>query len=360
MAVTIYDIAERAGKSYATVSRALKGSSRISTETRERIMQIASDMDYRPDRAARSLRSQKTHTIGLVIPDVHNPFYTEFLRLVEGDCLERDYQLMAVEYALNDDRQRACLERMLELRCDGVIAFLDNSAMVRDLLDEYWAKRIPCITAVAGGGPRCDRVGIDLSSGVRAAVDHLAGLGHKHIAMACSVAGLTTSTIQDILKAVFGTREVAADVLGGFARGLLRNGLELGEENFILHFSNQQREDGIQTAQDLVERRDRITAVIAQNDLFALGILQGLRQHGLSVPEDVSVVGCDNSWLAAGAMVPLTTIDIKIKEVARACVEMVFARLGDSEWVESKETIISDVELVVRQSTGPARNGSVA
>lgn len=359
LGITIYDIAKKVGTSHGTVSRALNDHPRISKKTKARILAVAEELGYRPMNSARTLKSGKTNTIGLVIPDVRNPFYTEFLRIVELACLERGCHLMAVEYALDNQRQRGCLERMLESRCDGVLAFLTLGDVVEDLLDEFWAKKVPCIQVV-NASDKWDGIAMQLDDGMNKAVDHLVSLGHKNIALACSISGVTKSGIAEILKLAFGGQEgQVSGMIGAFVKSHLKHGLELDDKKFLLNYSGEQRVDGVQAANDLLSRKEPITAVIAQNDLFAVGLMQGLAAHGIRIPDDVSVIGCDNSWLAECAMVPLTTIDLKIKQLAEMCVDMVFDRMESSKWDKPQRNVITGIDLVVRQSTGPVGRGII-
>ncbi len=134
MATTIYDIAEKVGTSCCTVSRALNDHPRIGAKTKSKVLKVAKDLNYRRSYFARGLTKGRSNLIGLVIPDFKNPVYIEFLRAIEIQCLANGYHVIPMEYRLDNSYQRVCLEKMMEFRCDGVIAFFQNTVIYMTLL----------------------------------------------------------------------------------------------------------------------------------------------------------------------------------------------------------------------------------
>jgi LacI family transcriptional regulator len=357
MATTIYDIAKQVGTSYCTVSRALNNHPRIGAKTKEKILKTAKDMSYRPSYFARGLTAGKTKLIGLVIPDFKNPVYVEFLRYIEVQCVAKGYHVIPMEYRLDNSYQRACLEKMMEFRCDGVIAFFQNAELFRDLLDEFWEMRMPCIQTVGYiTGQHMDRVIIKMEQGVEKAVKHLVDLGHRKIVMIDSL--LEMFDKKDVSGNVQkdDTKDKCCTPFGNFFQAaMLKHGLECSEDNIIFSSSENQLADGLNIGEMLIQSRPEVTAVITHNDLFAVGILKSLLSKGRRVPDDFSIIGADNTWLAETSHVPLTSIDINLPQLANAAMDMMFSRVNTDNWDKGKEIQIN-VDLFIRQSTGPCKS----
>jgi LacI family transcriptional regulator len=336
--VTIYDIAKACQTSHATVIRALKDQPHVNEETRKRIKDLARNLGYRPSHAGRMLKSGKTNTIGLVLPDFANPYYIEFLRSVEAGCFERDYQVVAIEFAMDAKRERMCLEQMLEGRCDGVVTFFSQYEPVKKLIEEFWFQKIPC---VAVGWPKggVDSVSVDFSSGMEEVISHLVELGHKHIVLFNSSPSETG---------------VASYRLASFERGLRKHELPFNEKNIFSRYTGNQRQDGIDGVQELMKDRPETTAIIGANDLVIAGVMRGLWKMGLHVPDDVSLVGVDNTWMGQTWPIALTSIDLRTAEMGQLAVKCIFGRMESQSWVKP-EYMAVESRLIVRESTGPVR-----
>ena len=348
MATTIYDIARQVGTSYCTVSRALNGHPRIGAKTKERILKTAKEMSYRPSYFARGLTAGKTKLIGLVIPDFRNPFYTEFLRHVEIQCFARGYHVIPMEYRLDNQHQRVCLEKMLEFRCEGVIAFFQNSEFFKDLLEEFWEMRTPCIQTVGyAPGQHMDRVAIRVEQGVEKAVSYLAGLGHRKIVLVDSLVEMSGKSH----KKETTDNNVQTSFASYVKSSVCKLDLKFDDDNIIFSHSINQLDDGAIIGKMLIKSKPDITAVIARNDLLAVGVLRSFLQEGLRVPEDISIIGVDNTWLAEISPVPLTSISINLSQLADSALNLMFSRIDTGNWDIGKEVRL-DVDLLIRQSTG--------
>ena len=364
MSATIYDVAKEANTSYGTVSRALSGHSRISEKTRKKVLQVAKKLKYRPDYAARALRMGKTSIIGMILPDFTNPFYGEFLRVVEEECLARNYQILPMDYALDPKRQRLSLERMLESRCDGIVGFITRQQSIEGLLEEFWDKRIPCIMPhlpFDEAGARVDGVCIDIAAGAEQAIDHLISLGHREISLIISDGSIRSIDSPDNFKntiyknPLYQVTDVQEDGrVIGLLRSFKKNGMQIGEHTVISKRSNNHLQDGAEAVRSLFKSHPSTTAIITANDLLATGALGALSELGLRVPNDVSVVSTDNSWVSQRWPVPITSIDLKTSDVAKAAAGILFERLKSSEW-EKPSRLSFRAELIVRASTGPVR-----
>jgi DNA-binding LacI/PurR family transcriptional regulator len=336
--VTIYDIAKACNTSHATVIRALKDQPHVNEETRKRIKDLAKNLGYRPSHAGRMLKSGKTNTIGLVLPDFANPYYIEFLRSVETGCFERGYQVVAIEFAMDAKRERMCLEQMLEGRSDGVITFFSRYEPVKKLIEEFWFQKIPC---VAVGWPKggVDSVSVDVVSGMERVIDHLVELGHRNIVLFNSSPSETG---------------VAASRRTSFERGLRKHELPFSDKNVFSRYTGDQRRDGIDGVQELMKSHPETTAIIGTNDLLIAGVMRGLWKINYRVPEDISLVGVDNTWMGQTWPIALTSIDLRTAELGQLAVKCIFDRMENQSW-ETPEYVELESHLIVRESTGPVR-----
>ncbi len=342
MAVTIYDIAKATKKSHATVSRALNNNPRIGIDTRRKILQVARELGYRPSHFGQALKSGKTRTLGVVIPDFSNPFYMEFLRGVEETCLEHKYQLVTMEYALDAAREYSCLEQMLERRCDGVIAFISRFTPLKNLLEEFWKIHLPCVVAGLPGDvgeSKIDGTQVDIGKGIELAVEHLVKLGHRNIVMIASWPKESSG--------------------GGRVEGLkvafAKHGLRYDDESVFVHYTGNQLRDGYEATRELLTKQPDTTAIIGTNDILITGVMRYLSECGLSVPKDISLVGTDNTWIGQYWPVALTSIDCKTQIHAKSAANLLFGRLNDKQWKEPQRLTFTP-SLVIRESTGKARD----
>ena len=315
---------------------------RISEKTKKKVREAAKKLGYRPNYAARSFGTGKTHTIGLITPDLKNPYYVEFLRAAEEDCISRGYHFLTVESALDAKRERMCLESMLERRCDGVIAAITQFDKLTDLLEEFWARKIPIV--ISGLPNESDENNIDgiyiyHGRGVEQAVDYLVDLGHREIVFVASWA------------------EQFGDYgrFSGIEHSYRKHGLEFDfKKSVYSRFTGDQLQDGIQATRELLKKRPETTAIIGTNDVVSLGVMRVLWENGLRIPEDVSVIGCDNTWISRNLPVAMTTIDQKTGDSARASVKILFERLKHKEW-ETPIRVRFNTELLIRESTARVR-----
>lgn len=338
--ITQKTIADKLGVHVTTVSMALRDSPAIRAELRKQIKETAKELGYRPSHAGKALRFGKTHMIGMILPDFNNPFYVELLKGVQAVCSYHGYSLISMDYNLDIKQERNCLERMLGRQCDGIITIPSRFEPVKDLIEEFWNSRLPCVTLGVPhdiGKVKIDSVRVDLAKGMEAAVDHLVALGHQHIVFAASW-----------------PREIGARMerFGGFESGLRKNGLPFNSgKNICYYFTGNQLEDGKYLGKEILRAYPEATAIIGTNDYLAIGLMQSLTSMGVRVPEDISLVGADNTWIGRNWSVPLTSIDQKTDEMAKAASELLFERMKCEQWDEPRH-ILLDAALAVRASTG--------
>lgn len=335
--VKLSTIAETLGLSTATVSLALRDSPLVAEATRERIKEEARNSGYIYNRRAASLRTSRSGIVGVCVADVMNPFFGEILKSVESE-LDRLRQTFVLCNHYDDlAKQRSFVDTMLQLGADGLIMSPSIGTPASDihLAEENELPVTLIARTVEGSGVKSFHG--DDSYGMRLAVAHLIGEGHRRIAM---VGG-------DDLTSTGRERE------RGFREALADAGLPFSEEWRLK--GPRDRHSGFDAAERFAALPDRPTAVACFSDLVALGFMYGLARTGLRPGEDVAVTGYDDIDEAAIAMPSLTTVANGQSEVGKRAAEALAARLGGAPAVEEMELITP--ELKIRQSSlcGPAR-----
>lgn len=324
---TSVDIARAAGTSQATVSRALNGG-RVAAATRERILAISRELGYTPNATARAMVTSRTGLVGVVVSDITNPFYPEFLEEIAA-CLGARRQHMLLQNAAGGDEADA-VDLLLQQRVDGIVftAAVEGSQAVAGLV----ARRFPVVLANRVTDAGCDTVEGDNAAGAAAVVDHLAELGHRRIAVLAGTPGASTS----------------AQRLDGLRRRLAALGLppaRVVPADF--HY-----DDGVRAATALLTGPEPPTAIVGQNDLLAFAALNAAAALGVPVPERLSVVGFDDVRQASWPTLGLTTVRQPLADMAARSVELLNERIADPALPPRHEVL--PATLVVRSTTGPA------
>jgi LacI family transcriptional regulator len=329
LAVTIHDVAKAAAVSPSTVSRALSRPEIVDPATRERVVRVAEHLGYRPNRAARGLITGRTGNIGLILPDLANPFFPSVVKGIQQQAHEADYQVFVADTD-EDPSAELGLVRTLAKQVDGII--LCSPRMKAAELREA-ATYAPTVLVNRKAG-RIPAVEMDSAGGMDRVVQHLIALGHRRIGF---VAGPRSS---------WSTRER----LRGLRAASMAAGIDLLElGNFAPTF------DGGVTAVDSALIAD-VTAVVAHNDLVALGLGKGLAERGIRVPDQISLVGIDNIPMSAMVQPALTTLAIPKELAGRTAVDLLLDLVDDST-SSSTRTRELPTELLVRNTTAPAFTG---
>jgi DNA-binding LacI/PurR family transcriptional regulator len=334
MTTTIRDVASRAGVSTATVSRVLSGAARGRPATARRVLAAARDLEYRPSGIARSLKRHRTHTLGLIITDIQNPFYPELVRAVEDAARAVDHSVLLVNGAEDPERERRALEELADRWVDGII--IAASQLTARHTD--WLANASIPIALVNSrlpGEAIPAILSDNRAGGRLAAEHLLGLGHSRI-------GYLTAPVENA---------AVAERLAGTREALLAAGLDA--ERMPIEEGDGHVSGGQAAMTRLLRRAPGLTAVVCYNDLTAIGAMRALRAAGRQVPEDVSVVGFDGIDLAGYVEPPLTTVAQQTTEMGRWAVESLLARL-DSSAAPRSRAVVLPVALRPGGSTAPA------
>ena len=334
---TIRDVARAAGVSKSTVSNVIRDAGRTTPETRERVLAAIATVGYRPNAIARSLVQRRTTTVGILVGDLANPFYSELAKLVEQRLAAAGYAAMMCNTDGHAASEQARIESLLEHRAAGIV-MLQTSGEWR-VADELRAQGVPLVV-VSCWDESADCVAVDDAAGVRLAVDHLLGLGHRRIAYLSS--GLVEPQTD---KARF----------DGYRRALRgaglrpRKELRLRWEDPAYLTSDREIARGIES---LLRGPAPPTAFVVSNDLVAIDLIETLEQLGLLVPADVSVVGFDDIAVAGLARVSLTTVAQPREALAELGASIVLERIESGETTPPRRVRLAP-ELVVRSSTAP-------
>ncbi|MGK5741412.1 LacI family DNA-binding transcriptional regulator [Micromonospora sp. URMC 103] len=345
--VTIYQVAREAGVSPSTVSNFLNGRpGRMLPQTRARVEAAIDQLGYRPNRAARQLRTGRIQVIGLVVPSVANPFWGNFARYLERAALADGHHVLLCNSEREPERELRYLEELWGDGIRGVVlcSSLPSLEHVLPLVERGLSLVAFDRTAQAGDPAALVNISVDNVVGAHLATAHLLDLGHRRIAF-------VSGSLRSINR---------RERFRGFTNAFEQAGLDATEA--IVWSGGAEHEPygdldaaglGRTAAHDLLHGDDRPTAIVAINDMCALGVSAGIRDAGLRVGRDVSVVGFDDIVLADLAAPPLTTVRQPIADMAAAAFRHLLARIEDPDGGPSQSLLLRP-ELVVRTSTGPA------
>jgi DNA-binding LacI/PurR family transcriptional regulator len=337
--VRLKDIAARAGVSVMTVSKALRDAKDISAGTRARLQQVAREMGYMPDVAARALRSGSTRLLGVVISSLVNPIYARILVAIEEQAHQLGYDVIFTHSLNQPGREEACLRRLLSRRVDGLfISPVYRLETTVPAYEQLFAQRTP--TVILGHRARfCSQfvsVETDDITASLAMTNHLLQLGHRQIAFLTGRSHAPWSQ----------------ERLEGYRRAHRQASLE--PDDHLVFNGGSTIEEGEKAARQLLAEGAKFTAVQGVNDLIAIGAARVFLDRGLRIPHDVSVAGFGNILTAENFRVPLTTIRQPKHRLGLVAMESMVALLKG----ERPETKRLEAELIVRQSTAAPSKGN--
>lgn len=311
-AITIRDIARHCGVSIATVSRVLNGLGGVGPETAERVRQAMAEHDYHPNSVAQSLITRRTHTIGLVIPDVRNPFFSELARGVEDTCNASSFGCLLCNTDGSVEKEKEYIAVLRGRVADGAIFTTQNATEYSDALVGLRKRSYPfCfVERYVKELPDVPGVYFDNLAGAQEMTEFILGMGHRRIAF---ISGPLSTRNARLRKQ-------------GFLRALGRHGIAPDEA--LVFEGNYRYSGGYKGAEALLAGGPpRFTALFAANDLMALGAYQLLQDRGYRIPDDVSIAGFDNISYPPVMKPVITTIEIPAYELGKSAAEMLFAQL---------------------------------
>lgn len=326
---TILDVAREAGVSKSLVSLVMRDSDRVSASSREAVLEAAANIGYRPNAAARTMVRQRSYVVGVLVSNLHNPFFADLIDGIDLAATRGGYRSILTTGNREPDRERLAVSTLLEMRVDGLILV----SPVLDRNDAIEASRsVPTVVVGKTTTARTvDSVTNDDRLGATQVVDHLVELGHRRIAHIDGGVGAGSHPRRT-----------------GYKRAMKSHGLENEIQSVQGGFTE---EGGIAGIRTLLSSHPRPTAVFVANDLAAIAVLEVLDTEGLRVPQDMSVAGYDNTAMAASHRLGLTTVDQPRHDMGRMAAELVLTK------IEQDRTTVSHVvlspKLVVRGSTGP-------
>ena len=320
----IKDVADLAGVSTATVSHVINDTKFVTDETRRKVMEAIETSNYHPNAQARSLALGRTNIIGLLVSDIANPFFPDLVKSIETAAFERGYSVILLNTNYDANRAADYVRRLIGLKVAGVA--LMTAELDPELVQELVRKRISVVSQNFGHlVENVSNVTVDFASGVEDVVKHLASLGHKHIA---HVAGPSRLNAADVRREAF---------LDAIARHIPNAKIAIYEGDFKF-------DGGRRAASEILAEGDLPTAIFTANDMTAFGVMKELRQAGLSIPQDISLVGFDDIAFAELTEPPLTTVILSRIELGRRTIEALMSNIEhpDTKSVEvQRETFRS-------------------
>jgi len=337
MTVKLKDIADKSGFSITTVSRALAGYSDVNAETRQRIMQLAVSMGYQPNQVARQLRSQRTNTLGMIIPandqGFSDDFFSELMMGVGHAASTHGYDLLLSAQTSTSSELDAYHRLVGGNRVDGVVLARtrQNDARITYL------RQLKFPFVVSGRltpDEVCDfpYVDVDSQTGIKMLVQHFMALGHQHIALLLPPPDIAYTPYR----------------LRGYQEGLAALGVPFRQD--YVQYGDLKRSGGYQAAQNLLANHPQVSAIVACNDLMAMGALSAIQEQGLKTPDDIAVAGFDDIPAAEYALSPLTTIHQPIYAIGERLIDMLVQMIQGQPPAEPQ--ILLQPTLVIRESCG--------
>jgi len=332
---SVIDVAARAGVSLGTVSNVLNRPERVAPATRERVLKAIQELDFVRNEAARQLRAGRSRTVGLVVLDIGNPFFTDLAAGAEAAAVEAG--LSVVLCNTNDDveRERHHLTQLQEQRPYGIL--ITPVGAKTPAIESLRKMGTPVVLVDRGSSRRQCSVSVNDRVGGELAVNHLVTLGHRRIGFVGGPVG-----IKQVSERLSGARTAME------ATGFAEDALQVVESPNLTVASG--RAAGTELLA-LSERR-RPTAVFCANDLLALGLLQELTRNGVEVPSEMAIVGYDDIDFAAAAAVPLTSVRQPRSQLGQAAMELLVEEATDPDGHRHRQ-VVFEPELIVRESTQP-------
>ncbi|UCE06637.1 MAG: LacI family DNA-binding transcriptional regulator [bacterium] len=331
MPVTIKDIATKAGVSVVTVSRALNDKPDISKTTKEHILKIAQELGYTPNSLAKSLVTRKTNTIGILVPDNLDPFYPEVVQGIADKCRERDYSIILCHTDGEADKELEYLRLIRSKRADGMIIYpvQNDNRYIEEL------KNSPIPFVFVGrhtDALDCDYVMNDNVHGAYLAVNHLLQKGHTNITYICAKPFASSGK----------------ERITGCKKAISEKGLPPNYLNVVT--CEPKIESCYKAVKELILQNEKSTAIFIWDDKLAIGALKAILEAGMRIPQDIAIVGYNDTEIARHLFPPLTTVRHASYQIGEIAARILLDRLDSDDILETKQIVLKP-ELVVRKTT---------
>lgn len=329
MKITIYDVAKKAGVSTATVSKIINNTGSISEKTKLKVQKTMDELQYQPSMIASALKSKSTHTIGLLLPDFSNPIFAEYAKYIEERGQELGFSVIMCNTDSDPDKELRYISLLKQKQVDGIIvaARFKNIKLLRGLIKEKFplaliAQDLPALPI--------DTVTVDDYLGGYQVTEYLLSLGHRSIGVIAE-----------------GDRS-SKERIRGYQQALIDAGLKT-DEGLVRVCDQPTRECARLSAGTLLDLERRPSAIFGCNDLLAVGVMQAAHERGLTIPNDLSVIGFDNTELSEVVVPSLTTVQQPLRDIGHHVVDLLTQKIEGKSKTTHRVVLLPDI--VIRQST---------
>ena len=327
--VTLDDVAKLSGFSKSTVSRVLRNDPNVSPLTRKKVENVARRIGYVPNIVARSLRSRRTTTVGVVIADICNPFFPSVVRGIEDTARKKGYSIILCNTDEKYEREKESLETLIQKRVDGLL-IVPTQKNFEDLV-ELKRRKIPFVLIGRHFEPlKADYIVSDDVKGAFEATDYLIKKGHRRIFFINGPSYISS----------------ARERMTGYREALMEHGIRFDPE--LVREGALRMEDGYKIAKKVISSKPDFTAIFAFSDLVAFGVIKALKEKKYKIPQDIAVVGFDNIDFGFSAELPLTTVHIPKYELGSEGMKLLHKKITEEKDTFQKK--ILDTKLIIRES----------
>ena len=331
----IREIARRAKVSTATVSRTINRVPTVDPQLARRVWKIVDELGYYPNTQARALVSGRSRILGLIVSEITNPFFPEIVQSFEDISVQHNYEILLTSTVHDPKRMELAVRRMIERRVDGVAIL--TFGMEDSLIADLRFRKVPLVFVDVGPPlPGVGNIRVHYQHGIRQAVQHLAALRHVRIAFVSGPSHLRSAL----------ARKAA------FEESMQEIGLDVAPELMVV--GDHTMEGGMQALVELARLRNRPTAIVCSNDMSAIGVMRQAYDYGITVPQDLSVVGFDDIRLAQFMSPPLTTVQMSQTELAKLAFRALMNEVGREFPAPKGSEYVLTTSLILRKSTALA------
>ncbi len=333
---TIKDIAKKLKISPSTVSRALRDHPDISKETKSKVKTLAQKIDYQPNSIAQSLKARKTHTVGVIVPEIRHDFFSTVISGIEDVAYDRGYTILVSQSHENEEKERLNIKAMISNRVDGLMISISQNTKNKEPFQSLKRQKIPFVffdRAFKDDDFKASMVVVDDFEGAQTAVEHLIEKGYRRIA---HLAGPKFIPI-------------SRERLKGYKSALKKHNIRYDKQLVIQGGFNE--EDGIIGFQKLLQLKKMPDAIFAVNDPVAIGAFMQIKQNGLKIPDDIALVGFSDNPVMSLIEPAVTTVKQPMYEIGQVAAKLLLEQIENDQGTFKPREEILKTELIIREST---------